>query len=219
MLHIGLTGGLATGKSTVGRMLSELGCYVIQMDDLGHKVIEPGGEAYASVIAHFGSEILEFVAGQLRIDRRRLGALVFANPAELGRLNALLHPPIRARAKALADAFAKDHPDGLMVTEAAILIETKSYKEYDRLVVAACSRDQQIERAMARDDGRGGHLSREEVSRRLDRQMPIEEKVKYANYIVDTSGTMEHVAQQVADLYRSLTALARGFQARKESQS
>src|SRR4051812_5304115 len=134
MLHIGLTGGLATGKSTVGRMLSKLGCYVIQMDDLGHKVIEPGGEAYASVVAHFGPKILQdstpaFNSGERPIDRRRLGALVFANPAELSQLNALLHPPIRARAAALAEAFAKDHPDGLMVTEAAILIETGSYKE------------------------------------------------------------------------------------------
>src|ERR1700688_1590718 len=148
MIHIGLTGGLASGKSFVGRSLAELGCFLIQADELGHQVIEPGGEAYASVVALFGPEILN---PDGKIDRRRLAARVFSDPADLGQVNALVHPPVKARERALAAGFAREHPDGIAVTEAAILVETGSYKDYDRLIVAVCRPEQQIARAMERD--------------------------------------------------------------------
>ena len=135
MLSVGLTGGLASGKSFVGRSLAGLGCFLIQADELGHQVIEPGGEAYHAVVLLFGGEILN---ADGRIDRRRLAARVFANPEELAKLNALVHPPVRAREQALAAGFARDHPDGIAVTEAAILIETGSYADYNRLIVAFC---------------------------------------------------------------------------------
>jgi dephospho-CoA kinase len=199
MLSVGLTGGLATGKSTVGRFLEQLGCYVIRYDELGHQVIEPGGEAYDAVVAEFGRDILN---PDGTINRRALAARVFADPDRLARLNQLVHPPARARAAALLADFARREPHGIAVTEAAILIETGSYKDYDRLLVAVCRPEQQVERAMARDG-----LSRQEVLDRLSRQMPIEDKVKYADFVIDTSGSKESTFQQTKQVYEALRSL------------
>jgi dephospho-CoA kinase len=199
MLSVGLTGGLASGKSFVGRSLAGLGCFLIQADELGHQVIEPGGEAYNAVVARFGREILN---PDGRIDRRRLAARVFANPEELAKLNALVHPPVKAREQALAAGFAREQPNGIAVTEAAILVETGSYTDYNRLIVAFCRPEQQIERAMERDG-----VSREEVLNRLSRQMPLEDKVKYADFVIDTSGSKENTLQQVRTVYEALRRL------------
>lgn len=199
MLSVGLTGGLATGKSTVGRFLEQLGCYLIRYDELGHQVIEPGGEAYEAVLAEFGRDILN---PDGTINRRALAARVFAKPDQLERLNQLVHPPARARAAALLADFARRQPHGIAVTEAAILIETGSYKNYDRLIVAVCRPEQQLERAMARDG-----LSRQEVLDRLSRQMPIEDKVKYADFVIDTSGSKESTFQQTKQVYEALRSL------------
>ena len=193
MLNVGLTGGLATGKSSVGRILAGLGCFLIRYDEIGHQVIEPGGEAYQAVLQEFGT-----------VDRRLLGARVFADPALLARLNALVHPPARVRARALADDFGREHSDGIAVTEAAILIETGSYKDYAKLIVAVCRPEQQVERAMARDG-----LSRAEVMDRLSRQMPLDEKVKYADYVVDTSGSKERTMEQTQLVYNDLRSIIR----------
>jgi len=199
MIHVGLTGGLASGKSFVGRSLADLGCFLIQADQLGHQVIEPGAEAYESVLALFGREILNADGA---IDRRRLAARVFSNPEELKKLNALVHPPVKARERTLAAQFAREHPDGIAVTEAAILVETGSYKDYARLIVAVCRPEQQIERAMERDG-----VSREEVLNRLSRQMPLEDKVKYADFVIDTSGSRETTLHQVRTVYEALRRL------------
>ena len=200
MLRVGLTGGLASGKSFVGRALADLGCLLIQADELGHQVLEPDGEAYAGVIQEFGREILN---PDGTIDRRRLAARVFVSPELLQKLNSLVHPPVYARERAIEQAFAKTHPDGIAVTEAAILVETGSYRNYGRLIVAVCPEEQQITRAIARD-----HLTREEVLDRLRRQMPLEEKVEYADYVVNTSGTKEHTLEQVAAVYAALRSIA-----------
>ena len=199
MLRVGLTGGLASGKSFVGRELAALGCLVIQADDLGHKVMEPGAEAYDAVIGEFGREI---VNPDGTIDRRALGAQVFDHPDRLEKLNSLVHPPVRARTRKLQEDFAKLQPTGIAVTEAAILIETGSSKAYDKLIVAVCTEQQQIERAMARD-----HLTREEVLNRMRRQMPLAEKVKYADYVIDTSGAKQSTLEQTRGVYESLVEI------------
>ncbi|MEP7353474.1 MAG: dephospho-CoA kinase, partial [Acidobacteriota bacterium] len=133
------------------------------------------------------------------IDRRRLAARVFANPEDLAALNGMVHPVVRTQAASLRDAYLSDHPDGIVVTEAAILIETGSYRDFDCLVVAVCPIEQQIERAMKRDG-----LSREQVLARLSRQLPIAEKVKFADYLVDTSGSRESTDAQVHAVYTAL---------------
>ncbi len=199
MLRIGLTGGLASGKSFVGRELERLGCLVIRADQIGHQVQEPGAEAYQGIVDEFGAGILK---ADGTIDRRRLGALVFGNPERLEKLNALVHPPVRARVEKTIGEFAEREPHGIAVTEAAILIEAGTYRRYDRMVVAVCSEAQQIERAMDRDQ-----LTREEVLDRLSRQMPLQEKLKYADYVIDTSGTKERTIEQTRSVYEALRSL------------
>ena len=204
MLRVGLTGGLASGKSHVGRALAEMGCCLIQADDIGHLVLEPEGEAYRAVIEEFGRKILDETPGETHdktpaIDRRKLAGLVFAHPERLEKLNALVHPPVRERIRKLTAEFVAREPDGILVIEAAILIETGSYRSYDRLIVAVCREEQQIERAMARD-----HVTREEALDRLRRQMPLRDKVKYADYVIDTSGTTENTLAQTREVYTSL---------------
>ena len=167
MLRVGLTGGLASGKSLVGRALAELGCLLIQADELGHQVLEPAGEAYEDVIRQFGPEI---VRADRTIDRPKLAALVFHDSQRLAALNALVHPPVWARERSLLDEYAAAHPHGVAVVEAAILVETGSYRNYAKLIVAVCSEEQQIERAMSR-----GGMTREQVLDRLSRQMPLAE--------------------------------------------
>jgi dephospho-CoA kinase len=199
MLHVGLTGGLASGKSFVGRALEDLGCYLIQADELGRRVIEQGGETYEAVVVTFGKEILDPDGA---INRRRLAAIVFPDPQQLAKLNALIHPHVKIREKALAADFGRRHPDGIAVTEAAILVETGSYKDYDRLIVAVCGPEQQIERAMERNGA-----SREEVLNRLRRQMPLDDKVKYADFVIDTSGSKENTLAQTRNVYEALRRL------------
>lgn len=199
MLRVGLTGGLASGKSFVGDALAGMGCLLVKADDIGHAVLEPAGEAYFSVIDEFGRDILD---ADDRINRRVLAARVFGQPELLAKLNALVHPPVRKRIEKLVAEFAEREPRGIAVIEAAIIIETGSYRNHDRLIVAVCTEEQQIERAMARD-----HLTRDEVVDRLRRQMPLAEKVKYADYVIDTSGSKESTLTQTSDVYASLRKL------------
>ncbi len=200
MLRVGLTGGLASGKSFVGRAFADRGCLVVNADQLGHEALAPGSPAYAGVIEEFGRGILN---ADGTIDRRRLAAEVFGKPERLAALNALVHPPVIRREEELIEAFFRRDPQGIAVVEAAILIENGSHKRFDKLVVAVCTREQQIERAMSRDG-----ITRDEVLSRLDRQMPLEEKRKYADYVVDTSGSKEETLRQVQDVYERLRSIS-----------
>jgi dephospho-CoA kinase len=200
MLRVGLTGGLASGKSFVGHTLADLGCHLIQADELGHQVLLPGGEAYDEVIQEFGDEILD----QDRfIIRKKLGDLVFGKPELLEKLSKIVHPHVGTRQKRMIDEIVQADPKAIIVVEAAILVETGSYKKCDRLIVAFCSDEQQMERAMKR-----GAYTREEVQARLSRQLPLAEKLKVADYVIDTSGTKEHTTEQVRTVYGSLRSLS-----------
>jgi dephospho-CoA kinase len=192
LLRVGLTGGLASGKSLVGRELERLGCHLIQADNLGHQVLLPDGEAYLPVIRQFGTEVL---ASDKTIDRKKLGAIVFNDPAKLAALNAIVHPAVRR----LGDQLIAKLTDGILIYEAAILVETGGYKNFDKLIVAACPPQVQIERAMARDG-----LDREAVTARLKQQLPLSEKVRHADYVIDTSGTIAQTLERTAEVYRQL---------------
>ena len=200
MLRVGLTGGLASGKSFVGEHLRELGCFLIKADDLGHAVLEPGGEAYDATVGEFGREILN---DDGTINRRRLAALVFQHPERLAVLNSLVHPHVHARGIRMAEEFAAGDPQAIVVTEAAILVETGSYLNFDRLIVAVCREDQQIERAMHRDG-----ITKEEAQARLARQFPLAEKLKVADFVIDTSGLKENTIAQTRAVYETLRGLA-----------
>ena len=201
MLRLGLTGGIASGKSAVAAMLRELGFAVLDADSLAHKLIEPGQPAYEEVLREFGSAITD---GQGRVDRAKLGALVFANRAKLDRLNAIVHPRV---AEAVLRQFAEWQREGTRdaaFVEAALLIESGIHQHLDGLVVAWCRPEQQLERLAARG------LSEDEARRRIAAQIPVEEKLRYATERIDCSSTLEQTREQVqalgARLHRSKAA-------------
>jgi dephospho-CoA kinase len=196
-----LTGGMACGKSFVARTLEELGCHVVRADELGHAVLLPGGEAFQAAVDEFGAGILSEGG---HIDRKKLAAEAFSSPERLARLNAIVHPAvIRLEEQFLAEVADKD-PNGVAVVEAAILIETGSYKRFDKLIVVFCRPEQQVERAVQRDGG-----TPDKARARLSRQMPVEEKLRYADYVIDASGAKEHTVEQTKVVYESLRSLAR----------
>ncbi len=200
MLKVGLTGGMACGKSFVASALRDLGCEVIEADETGREVMQPGGEAYAPVVAAFGPGILDENGA---IDRPRLAALVFGNPEQLKRLNAIVHPAVRKHAlRQLAEIGTRD-PHAIAIYVAAILIESGASREMDKLIVVSCARAQQVERAMQRPGAvESGVLAR------LESQMPLEKKLTFADYVVDTSGTKEDALRQTAMVYEDLRRLA-----------
>jgi len=200
MLRVGLTGGLASGKSFVGHALAELGCYLIEADELGHQVMLPGAEAYDAILREFGAGILD-PGGH--IDRRKLSALVWDHPQRLETLNAFIHPAVRAREERRLTEIAQADPRAIAVVAAAILVETGSYRSFDKLIVVTCSVEQQMERALKR-----GSYSKEEILARLSRQLPIEDKVRLADYVIDTSGSKESTLEQVRNVYQSLRSLS-----------
>jgi dephospho-CoA kinase len=199
MLKVGLTGGLACGKSFVGQALADLGCKLIQADVLGHEALSPGGAAYAGVVSEFGPQILD---ANGFIDRRRLANDVFENPERLAILNGLVHPPVLRREEELVARYTAEDPHAVVVVEAAILIETGSYKRFHRLILVVCNEEQQLERAVKRDG-----CTREEAAARLSRQMPLAEKRKFAHYVINTSGTKEETLRQTRDVYNELRRL------------
>lgn len=196
MLKVGLTGGIASGKTFVGEELASWGCRLIQADEIGRQVMAPGGEAYDGVVREFGREIL---GPDGAIERPRLAALVFNQPALLGRLNALVHPAVLRREEELAAEFFTRAPHGIAVVEAAILIETGSYRRFDKLILVFCDQEQQIERALDRE----GALEAD-IRARIGRQMQLAEKRKFADYVIDASGAKEETLRQARDVYEAL---------------
>src|SRR4051794_9159823 len=201
MLKVGLTGGYASGKSFVAAELARLGCHLIYADELGHEVLKPGREAYEPVIQIFGPAIL---SGDGSIDRKKLGDIVFASPELLNRLTDVVHPAVFRLEADLLEAARRKDPHAIAVIEAAILIETGRYRVFDRLILTACNEVTQIARALARDG-----LTPEAVKARIDRQLPLREKKKYADYAVNTDGTKEEPVRQVGAVSRQLDRLAR----------
>jgi dephospho-CoA kinase len=199
MLKVGLTGGLASGKSFVGEALRDLGCHLIKADELGHEVLRPGGEAYDGVVREFGPGILDEHG---EVDRRRLAAEVFDKPERLALLNRLVHPPVIRREEELIAEIGRRDARAIAVVEAAILIETGSYKRFDKLILVVCNEDQQFERAMRR-----GGATREEVLARLRWQMPLAEKRQHADYVIDTSGEKEATLARAREVYNQLKGI------------
>ncbi|HWF37100.1 MAG TPA: dephospho-CoA kinase [Candidatus Acidoferrales bacterium] len=195
MLRVGLTGGIASGKSTVSAMLRDRNIPVLAADPLGHKLMEPGESAYDEVVREFGSEIL---AEDGSVDRGKLGTIVFADPAKRARLNWILHPKI---IEAIRQWFKSlEHPGGseFAVMEAALIYEANVQRDVNRVVVCWCTAEQQLERLMAR------RLTEEQARRRITAQMPVDEKKKLADLVIDCSGTIKETQQQVAEVIEKL---------------
>ncbi len=200
MLLVGLTGGMACGKSFVADALRAHGCHVIEADEVGHEVMQPGGEAFAQVVEAFGPGILD---ERGYIDRAKLADMVFGNPAQLDRLNAIVHPSVRKHALREFAAIRERDPHAVVVYVVAILIESGAWREVDKIIVVTCAREQQIARAMHRP----GAVEKD-VLARLESQMPVEKKVTFADYVIDTSGAKEDTLRQTAKVYEELRRLA-----------
>jgi dephospho-CoA kinase len=180
-------------------MLGKLGCHVIYADKIAHGLIEPGAVAYEPVVREFGRGIL---AADGRVDRGKLGAIVFADPPRLARLNAIVHPPVlEAQDRELAE-IARTDPHAIAVVEAALLIEAGYAKKLDYLVVTWCTPEQQVARLMQMDWGRG--LTLEQAGQRIAAQMPLEEKRRMADQEIDCSGSLEYTRTQVVALFAKL---------------
>jgi len=191
---LGLTGGIGSGKSTVARLVAELGVPVLDADQLAREVVEPGRPALAEVAAAWPRAI----GPDGRVDRKRLADIVFADAAERVRLEAITHPRIQALAdERLAELAAKGH--ALAIYEASLLVESGRYKDFDGLVVVTASPETQLERLLARGD-----LTEAAAQARIDAQLPLLAKVRVATHLVDNDGELAATKEQVERLVASL---------------
>jgi dephospho-CoA kinase len=198
MLRVGLTGGIGCGKSTVAGMMRELGCRVIDADEISRKLAERGQPAYNEIVAAFGNEILQ---ADGRMDRAKVAHLVFSDASKLSTLNKILHPRVIAEEERQLVEIARTEPDAVAVIEAALLIEAGHHKILRRLIVVWCRPEQQIER-LTNPRGRG--MSRDDAMQRIAAQMPLGEKRRMATDEIDNSGSQAATQKQVTDLVARL---------------
>lgn len=202
ILRVGLTGGIATGKTTVARHFESWGATVVDADRLARDLVEPGAAGYAPVVAEFGPGV---VAPDGRIDRPALARIVFADPSRRARLEGILHPLIFAAEEAALDRLAASPPEvvsgnaGIAVVNAALLVEAGTWRNYQRLVVVHCDESVQVSRLMLRD-----RMTREDALARVRAQTPTREKLKLAHYAIDTSGSEAQTEERSRDVFAAL---------------
>ncbi len=205
MLKIGLTGGIACGKSFVLNDFRQLGVQCIDADEVAHQVILPGEPAYRDIVEHFGTGIL---GDDSAIDRRKLGAAVFGDERQRRRqrLNRIVHPRIHQELDRRLSRLAEEpgSEPALAMVDAALMVETDSYRKYDYMVVVSCRPEQQLERLLGREG-----LTRREAQARIDSQMPIAEKVRFADFVIDNSGDRARTRARTREVHRQLLKLAR----------
>jgi dephospho-CoA kinase len=195
MRRLGLTGGIASGKSAVAAMLREMGFAVLDADSLAHKLVEPGQPAYSDVLKEFGPAV---TSPDGRIDRAKLSAIVFHDRAKLDRLNAIVHPRVAEVVFRQFDEWQRQGTRDAAFVEAALLIESGIHKSLDGLIVAWCEPEQQLQRLLARG------LTEEEARRRIAAQLSVEEKLRYATERIDCSGSLDETRHQVEALAAKL---------------
>jgi len=196
MLIVGLTGGIASGKSLVTRVLRELGAHVIDADKIVHDLLASGEAANREVIEHFGPEI-RLPDGS--IDRRKLGDIVFTDPDKRAWLNHCLHPRVFDVYHAQAKHIASRDPYAVVVLDAALLIETGYHRNVDKVLVVYADRADQIKRLRERD-----RFTEEQALARIDSQLPLEEKKRYADHVIDNRGSREETEKQVREIFERL---------------
>jgi dephospho-CoA kinase len=194
-MHVGLTGGVASGKSTVSAILRDLGAVVVDADALAREVVEPGTPGLASVVAEFGPQVL---TADGRLDRGELGALVFADPERRAALESIIHPLVRARAAEIEQAV----PEGVLVVhDIPLLVETGQATDFDAVIVVDVPEGVQVERAVSE---RG--WSEDEARSRVAAQATREERLAAATYVVDNTGTIEDLRHRVTEVFEELAA-------------
>ena len=202
MLRVGLTGGIASGKSTVVRIFLDLGAHVLDADRIAREVVPPGSPALSRIVRAFGKEMIR---PDGTLDRAALGTLVFADAGKRRVLEGILHPLILAEIDRRIDELESSDPEGLVIVEAALILELGRQAEFDTLVVVWADEEQQRRRMIQRDK-----LPAEEADRRLEAQMPLSEKRRRARFVVDNSGDQAACRADAERVYAELLALARG---------
>jgi len=203
LLRVGLTGGFACGKTTVAQMLAQRGAHVVLADEVAHQLMRPGEPVYYEVVRHFGPDIVAIDGG---IDRKKLAQAAFG-AGRIKELNQIVHPAVIARQDAWINEIAAQDPNGIAVVEAALMLEAGVAKRFDKLIVVTCTLAQKIER-FARRNKLSLAEAEPEVARRMAAQLPDEEKVRVADYVIDNSGPLAELEVKVDALMAELRRLA-----------
>lgn len=200
MLLIGLTGGIASGKSLVTRIFRELGAHIIDADKIVHELLSNGQEVHREVVEHFGAHIQQ---PDGTVDRRKLGEIVFNDPEQRAWLNQCIHPRVFEAYQQQVKRLKERDPEAIVVMDAALLIETGYHKMMDRLVVVYAGEQDQSQRLRERN-----HFTEEQALARIRSQMPLDEKKKYAQHVIDNTGTREETERQAREIFEILKQAA-----------
>jgi dephospho-CoA kinase len=205
LLKVGLTGGIASGKSVVGEMFAALGAHVIQADTIAHELMQPGQAVYDEVVRHFGRGILNLDG---TVNRPKLAEAAFSSqPPRVDELNQIVHPAVVKQQDEWMDEIGRREPRAITIVEAALILEAGATKRFDRLIVVTCHPDQRARRWATRVKV-DQETARREVERRMAAQIPDHEKIKAADYVIDNSGSLDDTRRQVQDVYARLKAEA-----------
>jgi len=207
MLKVGLTGGIASGKSIVGEMFVALGAHLVQADRISHQLMQPGQSVYDEVVAHFGREILN---SDGTVNRSKLAEAAFGKAAAASRieeLNRIVHPAVIRKQEEWMEEIGRLHPHAVTIVEAALILEAGAAKRFGRLIVVTSTDEQRVTRFAARQK-LDPDAARKEVARRMAAQLPETEKIKAADYIIDNSGSLERTQQQVGQIWEKLRSEA-----------
>ena len=211
MLKVGLTGGIASGKSVVGEMFVALGARLIQADAIAHELMQPGQTVYREVVRHFGGGILnaDGTVHRARLAEAAFGAGGGNKDSRIQELNRIVHPAVIKRQEEWMEEVGRGDPRAIAMVEAALLLEAGAGKRFDRLVVVTCHPEQRIRRWAARV-GVDEESARREVGRRMAVQFPDDEKIKAADYVIDNSGSLDETRRRVGQIYSELKREAEG---------
>lgn len=198
---VGITGGIACGKTTVSDLLAEKGAIPINADEIGHQLLKADSPVIDELTEAFGQDILE-ASGD--VSRKKLGAIVFKDKAARERLNSILHPLIIERSRGQARQLVTEDPTCVVLLDAPLLIEAGAYDTVDLIVVVTASPEVQLRRTLERSVAQGRPLTETEVQARIDSQMPVSEKIKYADVVIENEGTLEELHRQIDELWGKL---------------
>jgi len=199
-LLVGLTGGMGSGKSTAAKMFADKGAYVLDADAICRELMEPGKTAWKEIRDWLGEDILN---EDQSLNRALIASLVFQNPTEKMKLEAILHPRVFEYEKSEFHRISEIDPHALVIIDAALLIESGNFRKVDKVLVVACEEETRIGRVLAKKK-----FSREDIERRLKNQMPLCDKMKHADHVLQNDGSLDHLREQVDEIYKKLTLSA-----------